>query len=75
MPNSYRVSIRVVPIINAGPESSSGYGLQNGLELKQDGQRLLNHCALQFTRRLFRILHGQRGEAGQSRWMAPNQVR
>lgn len=35
----------------------------------------LRHCAFQFTRRLFGVLHGQRGEAGQSRWMAPNQVR
>ena len=34
----------------------------------------LRHCAFQFTRRLFGVLHGQRGEAGQSRWMAPNQV-
>lgn len=39
MPNRYRVSIRVE---NAtGIASSSGYGLLDGLELKQDGQRLL----------------------------------
>ena len=41
MSNSYRVSIRVESIITGGATESRGYSLQDGLELRQRGERLL----------------------------------